>query len=163
MDQNTFKQDIIPLQRPMQLLAERILGNASDAEDMVQEVFLTLWQRRSRLDEVEKMDSYCMQMVRTRCIDLLRQRNKEAQHADTIRGLSDSEVLLEVEENERQSLELHKLLAELPERQQELVRLKYFKNYSTSQLQEALHMSPANIYTSLSRAIQSLREKINQL
>lgn len=162
MDQETFKHLVIPLQRPMQLLAEHMLGDAADAEDVVQEVFLSLWQRRSQLDSVKKLDAYCLQIVRTRCVDLLRQRNKEAQHADTIRGLTDKEVLLEVDENERLSQHLHNMMAQLPANQQELLRLKYFENCSTNQIQERLQMSPANIYTTLSRAIQSLREKIIQ-
>jgi len=161
MNQQDFKQHIIPLQRPMQLLAERILADSSDAEDMVSDVFLTLWQRRERLDEGERLDSYCLQMVRTRCIDLLRQRNQMAQHADTIRGLTDSEVLLEVEDNERKSRLLHTLLSELPEKQREAVRLKYFENCSTSQMEQSLRMSSSNVYTTLSRALQSLREKLS--
>ncbi len=163
MDQKDFKQQIIPLQRPMQLLAERMLADVSEAEDVVQEVFLALWQRRDRLDEVEKLDSYCLQMVRTRCIDLLRLRKKAVLHADTIRDFGDSEILLEVEENERLSQLLHEVLAQLPEKQQRLVRLKYFENYTTSQLQQSLHMSAANVYTTLSRTIQSLRDKISRL
>lgn len=163
MDQKEFKQYIIPLQRPMQLLAERILADSSDAEDVVHDVFLSLWQRRERLDEIGKMDRYCLQMVRTRCIDLLRQRDKLAQHIDTIRGLTGSQIFLEVEETERQSCQLHALLDQLPEKQREAIRLKYFENCNTAQMQEALQMSSSNVYTTLSRALQTLREKISQL
>ena len=52
MDQTKFKEHIIPLQSLMQLLAERMLGDVADAEDVVQDVFVALWSRRDELDRV---------------------------------------------------------------------------------------------------------------
>ena len=45
MTSDTFKQTILPLQSHMQLLAERMLGSETEAEDVVQEVFLKFWPK----------------------------------------------------------------------------------------------------------------------
>ena len=163
MDQNDFKRHIIPLQSPMQLLAERMLGDVADAEDVVQDVFVALWNRRDELDRVVKLESYCLQMVRLRCIDLIRKRKRDAFHNEQIAYLSDREVEMEVEETASRAALLDRLLGELPDKQREALRMKYVEERDTQYIEQALQMSSSNVYTTISRAIQSLKDKIKTL
>ena len=163
MDQNDFKRHIIPLQSPMQLLAERMLGDVADAEDVVQDVFAALWDRRDELDRVVKLDSYCPQMVRLRCIDLIRKRKRDAFHNEQSAYLSDREVEMEVEETASRAALLDRLLGELPDKQREALRMKYVEERDTQYIEQALQMSSSNVYTTISRAIQSLKDKIKTL
>lgn len=163
MDQNDFKRHIIPLQSPMQLLAERMLGDVADAEDVVQDVFVALWDRRDELDRVVKLDSYCLQMVRLRCIDLIRKRKRDAFHNEQIAYLSDREVEMEIEETASRAALLDRLLGELPDKQREALRMKYVEERDTQYIEQALQMSSSNVYTTISRAIQSLKDKIKTL
>ena len=163
MDQNDFKRHIIPLQSPMQLLAERMLGDVADAEDVVQDVFVALWDRRDELDRVVKLDSYCLQMVRLRCIDLIRKRKRDAFHNEQIAYLSDREVEMEVEETASRAALLDRLLGELPDKQREALKMKYVEERDTQYIEQALQMSSSNVYTTISRAIQSLKDKIKTL
>ena len=163
MDQKYFVQHIIPMQRAMQLLAERMLGDVAEAEDVVQDVFVSLWERREELDRVVRIEAYCMQMVRTRCIDLIRKRKRQIEHTETIRNLTDREVMMEVEETVERSALLDKLLEELPEKQRKTVRMKYIEECDTRQIEKALQMSSSNVYTTLSRAVQTLKDKLNNL
>lgn len=163
MDQNDFKRHIIPLQSPMQLLAERMLGDVADAEDVVQDVFVALWGRREELDRVVKLESYCLQMVRLRCIDLIRKRKRDAFHNEQIAYLSDKEVEMEVEETASRAALLDRLLGELPDKQREALKMKYVEERDTQYIEQALQMSSSNVYTTISRAIQSLKDKIKTL
>ena len=163
MDQKYFVQHIIPMQRAMQLLAERMLGDVAEAEDVVQDVFVSLWERREELDRVVRIEAYCMQMVRTRCIDLIRKRKRQIEHTETIRNLTDREVMMEVEETVERTALLDKLLEELPEKQRKAVRMKYIDECDTQQIEKALQMSSSNVYTTLSRAVQTLKDKLNNL
>jgi len=163
MDQNQFKELVIPLQSPMQLLAERMLGDVAVAEDVVQNVFVVLWERRGELDRVVKLDSYCLQMVRLRCIDLIRKRKRDAFHNEQIAYLSDREVEMEVEETRNEAALLDCLLEDLPEKQRQALKMKYVEERDTQYIEQALQMSSSNVYTTISRAIQSLKEKIKTL
>lgn len=163
MEQNDFKRHIIPLQSPMQLLAERMLGDVADTEDVVQDVFVALWDRRDELDRVVKLDSYCLQMVRLRCIDLIRKRKRDAFHNEQIAYLSDREVEMEVEETASRAALLDRLLGELPDKQREALKMKYVEERDTQYIEQALQMSSSNVYTTISRAIQSLKDKIKTL
>ena len=163
MDQADFKRHIIPMQSAMQLLAERMLGDIADAEDVVQDVFVSLWSRRDELDRVVKPEAYCMQMVRTRCIDLLRKRRREAAYIQSMSNIQNVEIMAEVEETVDYDALLGRLLDELPEKQRMAVKMKYIDQCSTSQMEAALQMSSSNVYTTLSRAVQTLRDKLNRL
>lgn len=163
MEQSEFKRQVIPLQSPMQLLAERMLGDVADAEDVVQDVFVALWDRREELDRVVKLESYCLQMVRLRCIDLIRKRKRDAFHNEQIAYLSDKEVEMEVEETASRAALLDRLLGELPDKQREALKMKYVEERDTQYIEQALQMSSSNVYTTISRAMQSLKDKIKTL
>ncbi|MBO4307826.1 MAG: sigma-70 family RNA polymerase sigma factor [Bacteroidales bacterium] len=163
MNLETFNKDVIPLQSAMQLLAERILGSTEDAEDVVQEVFLTLWQRREELDKVLKLDRYCLFAVRARCIDIIRKQRHKKEQIDIIPDISDDEILAETEKTEKYCELLCKLMGELPEKQRQAIHLRYFEDNDTYQIGQKLNMSCNNVYTTISRAIQSLKDKLNHL
>ena len=162
MDPKEFKEKIIPLQTAMQRLAEKMMDNVDDAEDIVQDVFLTLWDRRDELSRIVKLDSYCMQMVRTKSIDLMRKRKTYELHKESIATLTDNEVLMEIEESRQQSEMLYQMLGTLPEKQQQAIQMKYIENRSTKEIESALQMSSNNVYTTLSRGIQVLREQLKK-
>ncbi|MBP5515451.1 MAG: sigma-70 family RNA polymerase sigma factor [Bacteroidales bacterium] len=162
MNQEEFKTNILPLQPAMQLLAERILGNPDDAADTVQEVFISLWDKRSELDSIVRLKNYCLQSVRLRCIDILRKHKNDTLQPDAIETPTDQAMFDEVEENERRYSLLNSLLLQLPDKQRKIIQMKYFDNCDTQQMEASLQMSSANIYTSLSRALQSLREKMEK-
>ena len=163
MTAEEFKKRILPIQSAMQLVAERMLGNESDAEDIVQDVFLALWQKRDDLGHIGNIEGYCIQATRSHCIDRLRKLKIHAAHAETIRIISDDAILNEVDETLHRSQLLHDLLSQLPETQRQIIILKYFEDYDTVQISQALGISQSNVYTTLSRATHFLKEKIKDL
>ena len=57
--------------------AFRMMGNAMDAEDMVQEAYLKLWERRDALEHVTNLDTYSTSLLRNLCIDAFRRKRPE--------------------------------------------------------------------------------------
>lgn len=163
MTAETFKRNIIPLQSYMQLLAERMLGDTAEAEDAVQEIFMRLWEQREKLDKVVNLKSYVMQTTRMQCIDMLRARRKETCSDEMPDTVSDDEVTEEVELVERRSAMLHSMLDDLPEKQRKIVRMRYLEEKEITEIEASMKMSSSNVYTTLSRAIQTLRERFRQI
>lgn len=163
MTAETFKRNIIPLQSYMQLLAERMLGDTAEAEDAVQEIFMRLWEQREKLDKVVNLKSYVMQTTRMQCIDMLRARRKETCYDEMPDTVSDDEVTEEVELVKRRSAMLHSMLDDLPEKQRKIVRMRYLEEKEITEIKASMEMSSSNVYTTLSRAIQTLRERFRQI
>ena len=77
MNSEEFKQRFLPLHGQLYRTAFRMMGNAMDAEDMVQEAYLKLWERRDALEHVTNLDTYSTSLLRNLCIDAFRRKRPE--------------------------------------------------------------------------------------
>lgn len=65
MDTAEFKQQFLPYHRKLYRVAFRLTGNPQEAEDMVQEAYLKLWNKRDELASVLNTEAYCVTLVKT--------------------------------------------------------------------------------------------------
>ena len=163
MTQNELLNTLISLQPVMQLTAEKLLPTAADAEDTVQEAVIELWERRDQLQHVLNLEGYAMQAIKNRCISFLRKHHDIATPnlEETLSNLSDEDLNAEAALIEEQAAQLDHLMERLPEVQREAVKMKYIDNLSHNEMQRRLGMSSANVYTTLSRALDNLRKMTN--
>ncbi len=163
MTQNELLNTLISLQPVMQLTAEKLLPTAADAEDTVQETVIELWERRDQLQHVLNLEGYAMQAVKNRCISFLRKHHDIATPnlEEALSNLSDKDLNAEAALIEEQAAQLDHMMERLPEVQREAVKMKYIDNLSHNEIQHRLGMSSANVYTTLSRALDNLRKMTN--
>lgn len=151
-----FKLDYLPLQPAMQRVAERLLGNEDDAADVVQDCFVTLWEEREKLRQVDNREAWCITLVKRRCVDLLRQRKPTIEIDERTMSLADEQA---TDAGKRLQLAMQ-LIDRLPERQAQAVRLKHFDAANTERIAETMHINAGNVYTLLSRAYSTLKQMI---
>ncbi len=163
MTQNELLNTLIGLQPVMQLTAEKLLPTAVDAEDTVQEAVIEIWQKRDQLQHVLNLEGYAMQTVKNRCISFLRKHHDIAtpKLEEVLGNLSDEDLIAETALIEEQASQLDRMMERLPEVQREAVKMKYIDNLNHDEMQHRLGMSSANVYTTLSRALDNLRKMIN--
>ena len=155
-DTEQFKQDYLPLQPAMQRMAESLLGNEDEAADVVQDCFVTLWEEREKLRRVVNREAWCITLVKRRCIDLLRKRRPTVELDERAMALAEEDCH-EGEERLRLAMQM---VNGLPERQAQAIRMKHFEAADTDRIAAALHITPGNVYTLLSRAYSSLKQMI---
>ncbi len=160
MTQRQFLDTLLPLQPTLRLVAERLLGNREEAEDAVQETYARLWEQRQRLEQCENQQGFAMQMLKNHCISLLR-KHHPFETVEQLPEMSDEEIRHETEMLEERAATFDRLMAQLPETQQDAIRMKYLENKTHTEMQQQLGMSSANVYTTLSRAISNLKQMIN--
>ena len=163
MTQNELLNTLISLQPVMQLTAEKLLPTAVDAEDTVQEAVIEIWQKRDQLQHVLNLEGYAMQTVKNRCISFLRKNHDIAtpKLEEVLGNLSDEDLIAETALIEEQATQLDRMMERLPEMQREAVKMKYIDNLSHNEMQRRLGMTSANVYTTLSRALDNLRKMTN--
>ena len=163
MNRDRFLDTLLPLQPAMQLMAEKILHSAADAEDMVQEVFVELWEKRDQLQHVLRLEAYAMQTVKNHCISLLRrQKEYSVDEMERFGDFSDDEALAEAALTEERAAQLDNMMQSLPEVQRQAVQMRYIDCLSHEEMQQRLKMSSANVYTTLSRAVSALKSMVKQ-
>lgn len=158
MNCDRFLNTLLPLQPTMQLMAERLLHSAADAEDTVQEAFAELWEKRDKLRHVVNLEGYAMQIVKNRCITLLRkQRDYTTGDIERLGDISDEEATAEAALTEERATLLDSMMLRLPEVQRRAIQMRYIDCLSHEEMQRRLGMSSANVYTTLSRAVSALK------
>ena len=80
MDAAEFKQQFLPYHRKLYRVAFRLTGNPQDAEDMVQEAYLKLWNKRDELADVLNTEAYCVTLIKNLCYDVLRRSQPDARY-----------------------------------------------------------------------------------
>ena len=141
-------------------LAFAIVGNESDAEDVVQEAFVTIYRKLRNLREESSFNSWLSRIVATRAHDLLRQRRREkksfeSQVTQTRLGQGPSSV--PAPESEGTSLDLRQAIDRLPELHRLVILLRYGEEASIEEIAQTLKRPEGTIRRMLSEAYRMLR------
>lgn len=139
--------------------AYRVTGNASDAEDVLQNVFLRLVRREQNSEAVDNLESYLYRAAINTSLDLLRARKLRPAVAleDVPRGEDAFAGADAVGSMELQSW-LRDALARLNPRHAEMFVLRYIEGYDNREIAEMLHTSQAVIAVTLHRTRGSLQK-----
>ncbi|MCO6479466.1 MAG: RNA polymerase sigma factor [Phaeodactylibacter sp.] len=164
MNLEDFKKSILPIKNKLYRMALRITANPAEAEDVVQEVFIKVWELRGEMDEVRNIQAWCMQMTKNRAIDKRRLRYNQAEELDKAYGLSSDnhDPGRQAELSDAVS-QVKVLMAELPDSQKIAMHLRDIEGLSYQEICETLDMPLSQVKTNIFRARKHIRSKLMQL
>ncbi|SES23578.1 RNA polymerase sigma-70 factor, ECF subfamily [Streptomyces sp. yr375] len=156
LDFSAFHQ----MQRPNYVReAERCLRCRADAEEAVDEAFVQLAREWPQILRAENPAAYAWRVVKNRVIDHARARGRRATLIDTAVfetvTLQSAEDAFDVIE---QNLRLFHAISTLPERQQDVIRLRYCEGYSNAEVAGQLGITEAGVRSTERYARRRLRE-----
>ena len=164
MPASLFKQLLLPLYPRLQRVALRLLGNAEDAEDMVQEVYMKLWSKRDALPDVQDVEAYCVTLMKNMCIDRLRIAEAHKADVDEVPTMLAATDDVEAQVERHDAVEQVKQIIEtLPEHQQQVITLRDIEDYSFEEIAEQTGLTAVNVRMLLSRARKTIRERFKKL
>jgi RNA polymerase sigma factor (sigma-70 family) len=148
-------------------LALRILTDQSLAEDVVREVFLSLWREARRFDPARgTVATYLLSTTHHRAVDVVRrEENLRRRHGpeevlalapDQPPGLDD-----EVEVAERRG-RIRAALAELPEPQREALMLAYFGGYTQREIASLVGVPLGTVKTRMAAGMRRLKDELRE-
>lgn len=160
MDAADFKQQFLPCHQKLFRVAFQLMGNARDAEDMVQDAYLKLWDRRGQLAEVVNAEAYSVTLIKNLCYDALRHnRLEEDERAPEELCLpAECNVISETEQRDEVN-QIHRLIGRLPHQQKLVMTLRDMNGYSFEEIEQATGLNAVNIRVLLSRARKKIREQ----
>ncbi len=143
-------------------LAYHLLGQSAEAEDVVQDVMVKLWQHLSGL-EAERVKPWLLRVTRNACLDLLRRRRYSQAYVSQAAG-GDAVVVSETPLDRLASSDLGQRLAqairELDEPFCSLVVLRDVEELNYQEIGEALDLSESQVKVYLHRARRKLRKRL---
>jgi len=156
-----FKTDVLPISNKLLQFALQILQNEEEAKDVLQDIFLKLWQKRDELSKVENLEAFAIRMIRNRCLDVIRSRRtvsmevvKKTRFPDE--NYSDTDQL---ESADTASL-VKRIIAGLPDLQRTIIQLRDIEQLEYEEIAEITELNVNAIRVNLSRARKKVRDEI---
>lgn len=162
MNHKQFIETFTAVQHNMYQLACRLLVSREEAADAVQEVMARLWEKRSKLSEVDNKEAYAMQMVKNYALDRL--KSKQASHLTIVHSNYDNGQRNAQEELERVSQVqlVQKMINNLPENYKTILQLRDIQEYDFEAIEHIMDMKPTAVRVTLSRARKLLKEQLEK-
>jgi RNA polymerase sigma-70 factor, ECF subfamily len=137
----------------------RMLGDAAEAEDVVQETFLRLWQQAARYQpRGTKPSTWLYRIAHNLCIDRIRKR--KPQDASALDRQSSGDRPGALLDRKEVALKVQAALASLPERQRAALVLMHYEGLSQLEAAEVLGCRVHALESLLQRARRGLREEL---
>ena len=156
-----FKTDVLPIHNKLLRFALQILQNEEEAKDVLQDIFLKLWQKRDELGKVENLEAFAIRMTRNRCLDLIRMRRTISmeivkKNNRMVEESSDTDYL----ENTEMATLVKRIISELPDLQRTVIHLRDIEQLEYEEIAEATELNVNAIRVNLSRARKKVRDEI---
>jgi RNA polymerase sigma-70 factor (ECF subfamily) len=161
----SFRNNILPLKNELYRLALRITMNAADAEDVVQETMMKVWNRRDQWDQIESIEAFCLTICRNLSLDKVRRMDNQAQTLDAAYDPKDQGVASNPEEQAIQSDRVRlvrQLISQLPEKQRSCMQLRDMEGKSYKDIATVLDITEEQVKVNIFRARQTIREKFKK-
>ena len=149
MKEVSFRNDILPLKDILYRLALRITLNRAEAEDIVQDTLIKVWNRRDDWAQMDNIEAYSM----TVCRNLA--------HNGTERPDTASSPLERTAQLDRIEI-VRSLIDSLPEKQRSCIQLRDFEGRTYKEIARVLGISEEQVKVNIFRARQTIKFKFQQ-
>ncbi|NDV59383.1 RNA polymerase sigma factor [Bacteroides sp. 519] len=163
MELKQFKIHILPLRSRLYGYALRLTENDSDAEDIVQEAMIKLWNMRNKLDEYNSVEALAVKMTHNLCMDLWRRKRPDTLSVEQIVLQSETQTPEKLLEQKDEIAIMKEIIASLPPLQQTIIRMKDIEEYEICEIMEITGCNNEAIRSNLSRARKKVRDMYLQV
>ena len=146
----------------------RITKNENLIEDAVQELFISIWNNRTNLSEVNEVKFYLFRSLKNR---ILRQLEKDIfdksedvdVYLDLLISISEEQKKINSEQLNTNLDTLQRAIAHLPLRQQEVINLKYYHDFTLDEIAKLMNVNKQSVSNLLFRSYAILRKLFKNL
>ena len=162
MKKISFRNDVLPLKNELFRLALRITLNRVEAEDVVQETMIKVWNRRDKWEEIESIEAFCLTICRNIAIDKTRKAENQNQSLADEHDAPDHSYSSNPEEQAMQQDRVRlvrRLIDNLPEKQRSVMQLRDIEGKSYKEIAQILAISEEQVKINIFRARQTIKQK----
>lgn len=135
----------------------RLSGNAADADDLAQQVFLAAYQKIDQLREVERARGWLLAITRNQFLKMYRRRRPVDSSS---LEMDVNQVPEKIKKEDVDKEQLQAALDEMPEPFRTVLLMFYFEDLSYQEIAESLQLAIGTVMSRLSRAKGQLRYKL---
>lgn len=160
----SFRDDVLPLKNLLYRLALRITLDHAEAEDIVQETMIKVWNRRDTWQEIESMEAFCTTICRNLALDHIKKKahqNASLDEKDIDQADTASTPYEDMLQKDRLRL-IRDLVNSLPEKQRSCMQLRDFEGKQYREIARLLGISEEQVKINIFRARQAIKNKFKK-
>lgn len=149
--------------------AKHIVGE-DYADDVVEDVFVNLWNRRESIIIGEKIRSFLYKSTFTHCVNMLKRQKTSAHYVDLVTDINTLRVIMAESEHTDKPLENTELgllitsaIDHLPEKTRQIFQLSYLQDKRNKDIAALLGLSEKTIEGHITRALKQLRQELGHV
>lgn len=161
MTKENFKALVLPAKDKLFRLALSLLSDRQEAEDILQDTYVKLWNMRDKLHTYNSIEALAVTVTKNLCLDKLRSyRHRKKNSAPAEQLNVDSHLTDPAEQTElnESSKTIRRFVQMLPDQQRLVMHLRDIEQYSYDEIEEMTGLTRNNIRVQLSRARKQVRE-----
>ena len=153
MENISFRTTVLPLGDKLYRLALRITLNRAEAEDVVQDTLLKVWEHRNEWEQINNLEAFAIATCRNRALDVLKRAGRKTAPLDVVDNRQ------QTADNGQQSLEareqlslVRRLMDGLPEVQRAIMLMRDIEGQTYQEIAQVLDISETQVKVYLHRA-----------
>ena len=161
----SFRDDILPLKNQLFRLALRITLNRFEAEDIVQDTLIKVWNRRSDWEDIDSIEAFSLTICRNLSLDRIKKKENDNNSLEDVKGvepLSSSNAQDRMIQADRVNL-IRQIVDSLPEKQRSCMQLRDFEGKSYKEIAVILDITEEQVKVNIFRARQAVKQRYLKL
>ena len=164
MKEISFQNDVLPLKNKLFRLALRITLNREEAEDIVQDTLIKVWNSRERWQQLESIEAYSLTIARNLSLDRTKKMDnnngsldeEKLERPDNASNPSDRMI-------QKDKLDIvRRMIDGLPEKQRSCLQLRDIEGKAYKEIAEILDITEEQVKINIFRARQSIKQRFQQ-
>ena len=164
MKEISFKNDVLPLKDKLFRLALRITLNREEAEDIVQDTLMKLWNQRDEWSAIQNMETYSMTICRNLSLDAIEKKERLNISLDeTVHDRPDTSRTQDEELMKQQQLNtVMRIIGQLTEKPRTIMQLRDIEGKSYQEIADIMSINVSDVKVNLFRARQKVLGSVNK-
>ncbi len=160
----SFRNDVLPLKDALYRLALRITLSHEEAQDIVQDTLIKVWDKRQSWNEIESIEAFSITICRNLALDRIKKHdnlNDSLEERQTESPDTSSTPFEDTLQQDRIEL-VRNLVNALPEKQRSCMQLRDFEGKPYKEIAKILGISEEQVKVNIFRARQTVKERFQK-
>lgn len=161
----SFRNDVLPLKNVLYRLALRITLNHEEAEDVVQDTLIKVWNRRDSWPNIDSIEAFSLTICRNLALDRIKKKgNSHESISEETANRHTSSASPDEQTIRKDKIELvRQIVNSLPEKQRSCLQLRDFEGKQYKEIAEILDISEEQVKVNIFRARRTIKDKYMKL
>ncbi len=161
-DPKILKQVFLEYDIPLRCFAFKYLNDQDISEDIVQDLFIHLWENQVEIKSQESLKSFLYTSVKNRCLNYIQTENRKNKNLIDLKRIESNTMYEQFIEEEDLYSNMLGFISELPKKSQQIM-LMALNDISNSDISEELNISKRTVEAHKNTAYKKIKEKFKNL